>query len=106
MHMNVCYICSEKYTNREALTDHLTSSGHLGQQPENSSYDQPEYFFPTYEDDNLLCSLEDDQSSDDMSLGRSHRTSTSEDVVIAEDIDLKDIEHRRNVIMSELLDDT
>ena len=85
--------------------DHMKITGHLGQQPDHSAYDQPEYYFPTYEDDNLLCSLEDDASSDDMSTGRSHKTSTSEDVVIAEDIDLKDIERRRNLIMSELMED-
>ena len=41
--------------------EHMSSAGHL-KLPENSkdSWDQPTYFFPTYENDNLLCFLDDE----------------------------------------------
>ena len=58
------------------------------------------YYFPTYENDNLLCGLEDDNEEDeeeatkvevDSNRGvRRRTTSTEVDLVIAEDIPVKD----------------
>ena len=40
-----------------SLLEHMTWSGHHVPGP-SSDWDQPQYYFPTYENDNLLCGLE------------------------------------------------
>ncbi|KAM4573564.1 zinc finger protein 277 [Odontesthes bonariensis] len=78
MHQSRCYSCRQKFECRADVLHHMVAEGHVMQLPEMSTWDQPQYYFPTYENDALLCTLSD--STEDES-------DESEDVpVIAEDI--------------------
>lgn len=78
MHVLKCVLCRADFSSNEKLQCHLREAGHysIGEQ---QFWDQPEFFFPTYEDDQFLCHLEDDSpdQSDDSS------------VVISEKVDAK-----------------
>ncbi|XP_065077896.1 zinc finger protein 277 [Ochlerotatus camptorhynchus] len=74
IHVLKCVLCREEFTSKEKLQSHLQDAGHysIGEQ---QFWDQPEFFFPTYEDDQFLCHLEDDSpdQSDDSSVVISER---------------------------------
>ncbi|GFO06362.1 Zinc finger protein 277 [Plakobranchus ocellatus] len=56
-----CYGCQETFSEKSQLTEHMTKdTDHINRLPEANIWDQAQYFFPTYEDDNLLCHLDDD----------------------------------------------
>lgn len=76
VHTLKCVICNERCKSLEELQDHMTEQKHYGIGSK-KQWDQPEYFFPTYEDDGVLCLLDDenDFSCEDSSV-----------VVISEDI--------------------
>merc|ERR1719435_435627 len=58
VHLCCCTGCSEKFCSREALVEHLAWAGHHA--PASAEdWDQPQYSFPTYENDNLLFGLDD-----------------------------------------------
>lgn len=78
MHMLKCVTCDSKFVTIKLLQDHLTSSKHYGIGDKvyllmttiqlfdlplkfllQKDWDHPEFFFPTYEDDSLLCYLDD-----------------------------------------------
>ncbi|XP_026167258.1 zinc finger protein 277 isoform X3 [Mastacembelus armatus] len=81
IHQSRCYGCQEKFETRADVLGHIVAEGHVMQLPEVSAWDQPQYYFPTYENDALLCALSD---SDQDEAGE---TSHGEDVpVIAEDV--------------------
>ena len=66
VHLNTCIGCGDMFPDREALLEHMTWSSHItpGSQ---ADWDQPQYYFPTYENDNLLCGLEDvEKESEDI----------------------------------------
>jgi len=50
-----------------SLLEHLKSSKHIQDFPDNQLWDQPEYFFSTFEDDSMLCLLDDTAYSKDES---------------------------------------
>ncbi|XP_059485528.1 zinc finger protein 277 [Neocloeon triangulifer] len=58
VHMNACPVCNEQFPSKIKLVEHLQSERHYTL-PEESLFDQPQYFFPTYEDDAVLFQLED-----------------------------------------------
>ncbi|XP_036376116.1 zinc finger protein 277 [Megalops cyprinoides] len=80
IHQGRCYGCQMKFGSKAEVLAHLTGSEHMMVLPEKSDWDQPQYYFPTYENDALLCALSDSESdSESADRGR--------DVpVIAEDI--------------------
>ncbi|KAF7223978.1 zinc finger protein 277 [Nothobranchius furzeri] len=81
IHQSRCYGCQEKFGSRADMLHHIVSKGHVMNLPEMSTWDQPQYYFPTYENDALLCALSDTDGDE------SDEMSHSEDVpVIAEDI--------------------
>uniref|UniRef100_A0A1B0ADE3 C2H2-type domain-containing protein n=1 Tax=Glossina pallidipes TaxID=7398 RepID=A0A1B0ADE3_GLOPL len=59
-----CVTCNRRFENNNELLQHLEKETHYGV-GEKKQWDKPEYFFPTYEDDGLLCIL-DDNPNDDM----------------------------------------
>lgn len=40
----------------------MEEAKHISLLPERKTWDQPEYYFPTYENDTLLCTLSDSES--------------------------------------------
>ncbi|CAN9498817.1 unnamed protein product [Ophioblennius macclurei] len=90
IHHSRCYGCQQKFESRADVLRHIAAEGHVMVLPESSTWDQPQYYFPTYENDTLLCTLSDNEEDD------SERTAHSEDVpVIAEDVsNLREIQQR------------
>ncbi|RVE71468.1 hypothetical protein OJAV_G00052200 [Oryzias javanicus] len=81
IHQSRCYSCQQKFDCKADLMQHIEREGHIMKLPVTSTWDQPQYYFPTYENDALLCTLsESDEDEKEEMAG-------SEDVpVIAEDI--------------------
>lgn len=79
MHLLQCVVCDEKFTITGDLQKHLKAENHCGI-GEKSKWDQPEFFFSTYEDDAILCYLEDTAPDTDGYLSE-----CSEAVVFSED---------------------
>ncbi|KAH0616598.1 hypothetical protein JD844_027828 [Phrynosoma platyrhinos] len=80
VHQCQCYICQEKFPSKKDLVNHMEETKHITSLPAQSMWDQPQYYFPTYENDTLLCTLLD--SEDELSSVKPR-----EDVpVISEDI--------------------
>merc|ERR1719203_1964301 len=63
VHLNTCIGCADMFNTKEDLLEHMTWSSH--HQPGSASdWDQPQYYFPTYENDNLLFGLEDPEAGE------------------------------------------
>lgn len=58
-----CIACERKHEDRESLQQHLKEEEHCVV-PAVERWNQPEYFFPTFEDDALLYFLEEDQNAE------------------------------------------
>lgn len=81
IHQSRCYGCQEKFNSRADVLRHIVAESHAMKLPEMSTWDQPQYYFPTYENDALLCTLSDSDSDE------SDEVNHGEDIpVIAEDI--------------------
>jgi len=61
MHLNECFYCGDEFDSTEDLTAHLESEAHM-KVPEDaaSTWDKADYYFPTYENDELLYRLDDE----------------------------------------------
>jgi hypothetical protein len=62
-------VCNKSMETRSSLLEHLKSSKHTNELPMSFKelWDQPEYFFSTFEDDSMLCLLDDTAYSKDES---------------------------------------
>lgn len=58
MHLLRCVSCGEQFVTIKLLLDHLAAFKHYGI-GNKADWDHPEFFFPTYEDDSILCYLDD-----------------------------------------------
>lgn len=81
IHLKECFKCDETKENLEQLLSHLQTSNHV--EFDQKLFDKPEYFFPTFEDDNLLCYLEENLSENDGLEDQSDDSGAA--VVISED---------------------
>lgn len=82
IHQSRCYGCEQKFDSREDVLQHIIAEGHVMKLPEMSTWNQPQYYFPTYENDALLCTLSDSDGDDE-----GVETNQSDGIpVIAEDI--------------------
>lgn len=61
MHLKQCLSCETKFDDSKNLEKHIKEMKHWVLQKE--KWDQPEYYFPTYEDDLFLCFIQDDDES-------------------------------------------
>ncbi|XP_059190892.1 zinc finger protein 277 [Centropristis striata] len=81
IHQSRCYGCQEKFDSRDAVLRHIVAEGHVMMLPDMSTWNQPQYYFPTYENDALLCTLSDSDEDE------GDKTNHGEDIpVFAEDI--------------------
>ncbi|XP_030896910.1 zinc finger protein 277 [Leptonychotes weddellii] len=62
IHQCRCYGCHVKFKSKAELRTHMEEAKHTSLLPERKTWDQPEYYFPTYENDTLLCTLSDSES--------------------------------------------
>uniref|UniRef100_A0AAY4DZ05 C2H2-type domain-containing protein n=1 Tax=Denticeps clupeoides TaxID=299321 RepID=A0AAY4DZ05_9TELE len=98
IHQCRCYGCQETFSSEADVLQHISDSGHIMNLPKVSVWDQPQYYFPTYENDALLFALSD---SDGESESLEH---TGNVPVIAEDIsNLEAIKHTS--VLKQLLKD-
>ncbi|XP_048356836.1 zinc finger protein 277 [Sphaerodactylus townsendi] len=96
VHQCRCYSCQNKFQSKTELTGHMEETEHITLLPPRLIWDQPQYYFPTYENDTLLFTLSD--SDDELLVGK-----RKEDVpVISEDI--SNIEAlKRSSVLNQLL---
>lgn len=62
MYEKECMLCNMKFQFHEDLLKHLLETGHSSSFPESSVWDQPLYYFSTFENDHLLWSMVDENS--------------------------------------------
>ncbi|KAL0871404.1 hypothetical protein ABMA27_005135 [Loxostege sticticalis] len=61
IHLKQCLSCDTKFDDLKNLEKHMKEKNHIVLSKE--KWDQPEYYFPTYEDDLFLCFIQDDDES-------------------------------------------
>uniref|UniRef100_A0A0K8TJC2 C2H2-type domain-containing protein n=1 Tax=Lygus hesperus TaxID=30085 RepID=A0A0K8TJC2_LYGHE len=66
IHLSRCIMCDESKETNASLLEHMGEEKHLVLPPK-AMWDQPQYFFPTYENDAFLSQIEDDASDCDNS---------------------------------------
>lgn len=59
LHENICPSCSLGFPDKESTVRHMQETKHTNDVPALVQWDQPQFFFPTYENDHLLSLLED-----------------------------------------------
>lgn len=85
VHLNTCIGCADMFDCKEKLLEHMTWSNH--HQPGSAAdWDQPQYYFPTYENDNFLFGLEDPDDNDSEDTGFCSDSSLGKPPVLPEDI--------------------
>uniref|UniRef100_A0A4W3IXD9 Zinc finger protein 277 n=1 Tax=Callorhinchus milii TaxID=7868 RepID=A0A4W3IXD9_CALMI len=57
-----CHSCRERFSSKAEVVNHMTETKHIMSLLDQSAWDQPQYYFPTYENDTLLCTLWDSES--------------------------------------------
>ncbi|XP_057638937.1 zinc finger protein 277 isoform X1 [Chionomys nivalis] len=62
VHQCRCYGCHAKFRSKTELRAHMEEAKHTSLLPDRKTWDQLEYYFPTYENDTLLCTLSDSES--------------------------------------------
>ncbi|XP_029397046.1 zinc finger protein 277 isoform X2 [Mus pahari] len=62
VHQCKCYGCCVKFKSKADLRSHMEDTKHTSLLPDRKTWDQLEYYFPTYENDTLLCTLSDSES--------------------------------------------
>ncbi|CAH0694743.1 unnamed protein product [Spodoptera exigua] len=79
IHLKQCLSCDTKFDDAKNLEKHLKETKHWELCKE--KWDQPEYYFPTYEDDLFLCFIQDDDeswwSNDDQEIEKRNSMSDS-----------------------------
>jgi len=63
MHLLQCLHCNDKFEDFDVLFKHMKSENHLKPPEERDEWDSSQYYFPTYENDNFLCLIEDEENS-------------------------------------------
>ncbi|XP_005999634.1 zinc finger protein 277 isoform X1 [Latimeria chalumnae] len=62
IHQCRCHGCQKKFSSKAEVVSHMAETEHIMSLPDRSIWDQPQYYFPTYENDTLLCALSDSES--------------------------------------------
>lgn len=65
MFKKTCIGCLRGFPDSQQLGQHLSNTKHMSFLPDETMWNQPLNFFPTFENDNLLCALEDNSDDDD-----------------------------------------
>eukprot|EP01134_Creolimax_fragrantissima_P001404 CFRG1404T1 len=65
MHLHRCPTCDVEGGNADGLKHHMQTNEHYGLPDDDAIWNQPQYFFPTFENDALLCVLDEDSDEED-----------------------------------------
>lgn len=88
VHLLRCISCDSEYQNSSDLLLHMTKDMHL-KLDDSKLWNQPEFYFPTYEDDGLLFCLEDNEDSgDESNLSVKVKSNAIEPTNISEEVAL------------------
>ncbi|XP_035205708.1 zinc finger protein 277-like isoform X1 [Stegodyphus dumicola] len=90
-----CINCDLKFNFHNELLKHMVESGHISILPDPAKWNQPLYYFSTFENDNLLCALDDD---DDNSECQEEHLVYPEETVMPSSTLLYDENFRKNLI--------
>jgi len=91
VYLNKCVHCNDQFGSKDLLLQHMGGEdGHMNPPQDDSEWNQSQYLFPTYENDNLLCLLEDVATGGGGGGVSSIRAAAAEDEapVIAEEINI------------------
>lgn len=90
IHLTKCIECNEQFSEYDSLLEHMLKNSHfIISNP--VSWNQPEFYFPTFEDDGFLFYLEDEDEIEDNSLStmmKSNRLDKKTDINISEEVAL------------------
>ncbi|XP_073974270.1 zinc finger protein 277 [Rhodnius prolixus] len=64
VYRNRCIICDGEFPARNELLKHMTTEKHMDM-PQRSLWNQPEFYFPTYENDAFLCQIDDKREDEE-----------------------------------------
>ncbi|CAH1783503.1 unnamed protein product, partial [Owenia fusiformis] len=105
IHQSRCINCDDSFESKKELLQHMSDRCHFSQPTDSSVWDQPQYFFPTYEDDNLLYALQDDDAASNN--GNLAAIDISNDEIIAESAktNIKDSVLCERTILQDLRED-
>ena len=62
-----CFVCKLEFDSMDMLRNHLTEKMHIKEFPSAELWDHPEFYFSTFEDDSMLCLLDDAAYDQDQS---------------------------------------
>jgi len=66
LYRNLCFYCESKHIDRQTLGRHIEEHQSINSEfPDRQLWDQSEFLFPTYENDQFLMFLDDDQETID-----------------------------------------
>lgn len=65
LYKNLCVNCGVQLTSRKEVLEHMVSENHLYLPPKDL-WNQPEYYFPTYENDAFLCQIDDVRDNNEL----------------------------------------
>lgn len=65
LYKNRCIICDLQLLSRQAVIDHMATENHLVL-PSKELWNQPEFYFPTYENDAFLCQIDDVRDNNEL----------------------------------------
>lgn len=83
-----CIECNEEFPNNETLLAHMSTENHM-KITNPTSWNQPEFYFSTYEDDGFLFNLEDEEEVEDIGLSVAMTSSRlTDDINISEEVAL------------------
>jgi len=65
IHLVQCIFCNEKFDDSEIMFNHMKAENHLKPPEERDEWNSSQFYFPTYENDNFLCGLIENEDEED-----------------------------------------
>eukprot|EP00057_Strongylocentrotus_purpuratus_P033998 XP_793573.2 PREDICTED: zinc finger protein 277 [Strongylocentrotus purpuratus] len=86
VHQSICVCCHQRFENVDCLSEHLaTHSDQMAGSLDRKKWDESQFLFPTFENDALLCSLEDVTDDEEEETTKPHQDTTNGVPILAED---------------------
>jgi len=88
----ICPLCEEGFGETQKLVDHMKEQGHCGVKQDHPFFKDPQYLFPTYENDSLLFVFD---------IGDDHEEYNEEQELLRKQVQ-EDLMKRKDVLFKEL----